>query len=312
MSWGRIPILPAAHAAIAALSLLSLRSSCSTADGPHPAVPRLTLSSRANIAAAGASHDANARCGEIDAAPGPAFASIERLANTRDEVRILVFGQSISEQAWWWQTRDWLREIYPDGNLVMEEHASGGCAAQCLIGREAWSLDGSRYNRLPEAVFSWRPQLVIFHAYGDDVDYSYIAKGLKHGCSAFDDYEAAQGRDAPSVRCTPEQRAISQGYVAPEVLVQNDFMASDIAYECPLARTKSNWHCFMNEHVIPREVAKYGYRLQDNFHRWPAYIAQRGIDPKTLLQPDNTHLAEPEGTDLMFLMTAPHLCYARF
>ncbi len=78
-----------------------------------------------------------------------AFAAIERLATTRDEVRILVYGQSISEQSWWLDVRTWLRAQYPEGTLRMEEHARGGCSAQCLIGREPWDQDGQRHNRVP-------------------------------------------------------------------------------------------------------------------------------------------------------------------
>lgn len=108
----------------------------------------------------------------------PPFKAIERQATTGDEVRILVYGQSISEQSWWSATKSWLEQQYPNGNLVMEEHARGGCSSACLVGHEPWFLDGQQHNRLAEDVFSWKPDLVIFHVYGDHVDYGYIMAAL--------------------------------------------------------------------------------------------------------------------------------------
>ena len=248
------------------------------------------------------------RCGDTSAVAHPPFAAIERLATGSGEVRVLVYGQSISEQAWWSKTRAWLRQTYPTGKLVMEQHAHGGCAAQCLIGHEAWSIDGTQFNRLPYDVFAWRPDLIIFHVTGDHVDYGYIMKAFNQGCAAFDDYRTHDGKDIASVHCTQEQRELSRNYRAPEVLVQNDFVAARKLVACPAEPTPADWACFMNERVIPEETRRYGYTLQDNFHAWPKYIAARNLDPVTLLKSDMTHLSEPAGTDVMFELTIPHLC----
>jgi hypothetical protein len=93
--------------------------------------------------------------------------------------------------------------------------------------------------------------------------------------------------------------------------VQNDFVAANTPVDCPKDPTPDMWDCFMNDKVIPENVAMYNYSLQDNFHEWPPYIAAHHIDPASLLQPDMTHLTDPAGTDLMFEMTIPHLCYGR-
>jgi hypothetical protein len=248
-------------------------------------------------------------CGDVVAADHPGFAAIKRLATTKSEVRVLVYGQSISLQAWWTKTQEWLQRTYPNGKLIMENHAHGGCSSQCLIGHDAFYLDNSRYNRLPEDVFAWKPDLIIFHVYGDHVDYGYIMQGFTQGCAAFDAYKTYDGKEVPEVHCTDEQRAISADYKTPEVLVQNDFVASDKPVACPQTQSPDNWDCFMNDEIIPENVAKYHYTLQDNFHEWPGYITAQHIDPNTLLMPDMTHLTEPAGTDVMFAMTVPHLCY---
>jgi len=257
---------------------------------------------------AGAS--AQRTCGDVVAAAHPAFAAIERLATTQEEVRVLVYGQSISMQAWWTKARRWLERTYPRGKLVMENHARGGCSSQCLIGHEPYAIDGTQRNRLPEDVFAWKPDLIIFHAYGDHVDYGHIMRGFASGCSAFDDYRTYDGKQIAAVRCTPEQRALSEGYSRPEVLVQGDFVISDQQLSCPPQPTTAQFACFMNNVVLPEQVRKYDYQLQDNFHEFPDYIAKHQLDPSTLIMRDQTHLTEPAGTDVMFDLTVPHLCYA--
>lgn len=252
-----------------------------------------------------------AMCGAVRRADGhPPFAAIQKLATTTDEVRVLVYGQSISEQAWWTRTKAWLETAYPNARLVMEEHARGGCAAQCLIGHAPWS-DGRQYNRLPEDVFAWRPDLIIFHVYGDDSDYRYIMRAFKEGCAAFDDYKTFDGQEVAQVKCTAEQRAMSAGYRPAEVLVQNDFPNSAAMLQpCPASYAPGdNWPCHMNEKVLPQQVAQHGFALQDNFHAWPRHIAERNVSLRALVADDDTHLREPGGTDLMFEMTVPHLCY---
>jgi hypothetical protein len=248
-------------------------------------------------------------CGDVVAAEHPAFAAIKRLASTQQEVRVLVYGQSISMQAWWTQTERWLKDTYPNGKLVMENHAHGGCSSQCLIGHEPYSLDGSQRNRLPEDVFAWKPDLILFHVYGDHIDYGYIMRAFSEGCAAFDNYQTWDGKVIPAVRCTPEQRALSQDFRKPEVLVQGDFVISAQQVLCPAQPTTAQFGCFMNNVILPEQTERYMYRLQDNFHAFPDYIARHHLDPSTLIMRDQTHLSEPAGTDVMFALTVPHLCY---
>jgi hypothetical protein len=93
--------------------------------------------------------------------------------------------------------------------------------------------------------------------------------------------------------------------------VQTAFVPANKLEVCPSVpiKDKDHWRCFMNEHVIPELTARHGYRLQDNFHQWPPYIAAHGIDPESVLGPDHTHLGDPIGNDVMFQLTIPHLCY---
>ena len=51
----------------------------------------------------------------------------------RNTVRILFYGQSITEQNWWQAVADDLRRRFPHANLVIENRALGGFASQLLV-----------------------------------------------------------------------------------------------------------------------------------------------------------------------------------
>jgi hypothetical protein len=252
--------------------------------------------------AAGAPVWTDMKCGDITAANHPPFEAIKRLATTNEEVRILVYGQSISEQEWWVQLKNWLKATYPNGNLVMEEHARGGCASQCLVGRDAWTVDGKTENRLPGDVFAWNPDLVLFHVYGHHLDYESILKGFRDGCAAFEDHESS------TAHCTAEQ--VYPSYTAPEVLVQTDHRwAGNYPITCPANPSYDTWDCFMNEKWIPSLIEKYSYTKADVWHEWADYIESTGTDPVTLTKAANDVHLSAAGNELMFKTIAPHLCY---
>lgn len=57
----------------------------------------------------------------------------ESTPEKRNTVRVLFYGQSISEQAWWKIVADDLRARFPNANLIIENRALGGFAAQMLV-----------------------------------------------------------------------------------------------------------------------------------------------------------------------------------
>jgi hypothetical protein len=50
----------------------------------------------------------------------------------RNTVKILVYGQSISAQDWWFAVKDHIQTEFPNANLIMENKAIGGFASQIL------------------------------------------------------------------------------------------------------------------------------------------------------------------------------------
>ena len=72
----------------------------------------------------------------------------------RNTVRILFYGQSITEQRWWQAVADDLRTRFPHANLVIENRALGGFASQMLVKTAETDL------------YPFYPDLLIFQVYG--------------------------------------------------------------------------------------------------------------------------------------------------
>jgi hypothetical protein len=245
-----------------------------------------------------------ASCGDVTPFPGaPTFEAIKRLATTTSEVRILVYGQSQSEQPWWQMVKDWLGKRYPSGNLVMEQHARGGCASQCLIGREPWFIDERIVNRVPEDVFEFHPDLIIFSVFGRHDDFETLIEGFKTGCSAFDDHPSATAHCEPAARY-PRYRGA-------EVLLQTYVREDDRSYAPTLPALppipEGEWDHWMATVWIPSIARKYGGVVQPLWEAWGDYLQshhQKAAD----LMPDGEHFNDA-GNTLLARLTEQFLCY---
>lgn len=85
----------------------------------------------------------------------------------RNTVKILVYGQSISEQNWWLDVKNDLITRYPNANLIMENRAIGGFASQLL--KKPMYFD----------VMPFYPDMVIFHVYGSQFSYDTIVSEIR-------------------------------------------------------------------------------------------------------------------------------------
>lgn len=74
----------------------------------------------------------------------------------RNPVRVLVYGQSISQQAWWTEVAGILRTTYPHADLTIENRA--------ISGMQAAALSRSAHTD----VIPFHPDLILFQAYGDE------------------------------------------------------------------------------------------------------------------------------------------------
>jgi hypothetical protein len=91
---------------------------------------------------------------------------------SRNSVKILFYGQSITEQSWSKQVAEEIRRRFPHADLTIENRAIGGFASQLL--------------RLPAEhdCYPFYPDLVIFHVYGGDKEYEEIIRNIRSRTTA--------------------------------------------------------------------------------------------------------------------------------
>lgn len=169
----------------------------------------------------------------------------------RHTVRILFYGQSITEQKWTKLVEEDLRRRFPHANLLVENRALGGFASQMLV------------NTAETDLYPFQPDLLIFHVYG-----------------AHDKYEDILRRTRE--RTTAEILIQNDHVTKPADFTEE----TDPAKLPPAGR---HWDAFMNHHWLPSLAKKYGAELCNQRALWKDYLREHKLEPKALLK-DNVHL----------------------
>jgi hypothetical protein len=90
----------------------------------------------------------------------------------KNTVKILVYGQSISEQSWWLEVKRDISGRFPNAHITMENKSIGGFSSSILV--KTVEMD----------VSSFYPDLVLFHVYGDQTNYEAIIKTIRSRTAA--------------------------------------------------------------------------------------------------------------------------------
>jgi hypothetical protein len=168
----------------------------------------------------------------------------------RNTVRILFYGQSITEQDWSRQVADDLRRRFPHADLQIENRAIGGFASQLLIGPAEHD------------VYPFYPDLVIFHVYGGDQQYEEIIRSIRSRTTAEvlmqRDHVAAQ---MPDPKATPET---DKGLWWDNHM--NNVRLPQIAqkYGCGLVDVRGEWLRYLTANRLePKALLKDGVHLNE-------------------------------------------------
>ncbi len=172
-------------------------------------------------------------------------------AEQRNTVRILFYGQSITEQKWAKLVEEDLRRRFPHANLVVENRALGGFASQMLVKTAETDL------------YPFQPDLLIFHVYGSHDKYEDIIRRTRE-------------------RTTAEILMQNDHVTKPADLTEE----TDAAKLPPAGK---HWDAFMNHNWLPSLAKKYGAELCDQRALWKAYLTENKLEPKSLLK-DSVHL----------------------
>ena len=185
----------------------------------------------------------------------------------RNTVRVLFYGQSITEQGWWKIVADDLRARFPHANLVIENRALSGFASQLLVKTAETDL------------YPFQPDLLIFHVYG-----------------AHDKYEDI-------IRRTRERTCAEILIQTDHVVKVADLTEETDPAKATVQ--SGQWDAFINHNFLPSIARKYGAELCDQRAIWKLYLADHALVPEALLN-DSVHL-NAHGEFLMAEIVKAHL-----
>ena len=189
----------------------------------------------------------------------------------RNTVRILFYGQSHIVSDWTRLLGERLRRMYPLVDFVIENRAIPGFSAEWLV-RTA-DMD----------FYSFYPDLVIFHDYGDAEPLERIIRRLRE-------------------RTTAEMILLTD-HVAP--LVDGKWEEELEPGRMRPPKTKEHAPAWRSHIFLPELAKKYRLELVDIRPLWKQYLADHKLKPSDLLY-DELHL-NADGNRLMVELVLPHL-----
>ncbi|HEX2748998.1 MAG TPA: SGNH/GDSL hydrolase family protein [Verrucomicrobiales bacterium] len=164
----------------------------------------------------------------------------------KNTVRILFYGQSITEQSWWKLVYRDLEKRFPLAVLEVENRAIGGHSSDRLV-------------KTAEAdLYPFYPDLVIFHVYGDHNRYGDIIRRIRE-------------------RTTAEVLIQTDHLGAKDPLVEE----TDPAKLAP-----AQWNAWMNYSFLPATAKKYDCELLPQRDLWKQYLKENRLEPRALLKDD--------------------------
>ena len=188
----------------------------------------------------------------------------------RNTVRVLFYGQSITEQRWWQAVAAYLRTRFPSANLVIENRALGGFASQMLVKTAETDL------------YPFYPDLLIFQVYGSHDKYDDIIRRVRERTTA----EILQQNDHVTKPAAFDEETDPAKLWPPD---------------------GKRWDAFMNHNWLPAVSKRYGTELCDQRGVWKRYLTDNRLEPKQLLI-DGVHL-NAHGEFLMSRCVEAYLRY---
>jgi hypothetical protein len=179
----------------------------------------------------------------------------------RNRVRILFYGQSITEQTWSKAVTDDLRRRFPDADLQVENRAIGGFASQLLVRPAEHDL------------YPFYPDLLIFHVYGGNKEYEEIIRAARARTTT----EILMQRDHLT-KWPPDVIDKDRDKGAWWDDLMNEHILPDIAakYGCGLADVRGGWTTYLKaNHLEPKDLLKDGVHLNDHGNHLMARLVEQ-------------------------------------
>lgn len=162
----------------------------------------------------------------------------------RNTVRILFYGQSITQQGWWKEVERYLRSTYTNANLVVENRAIGGHSSQLLV-------------KTAEAdLYPFQPDLLIFHVYGSHIEYENIIRRVRERTCA--------------------DILLQTDHVTADSSLDEETDAAKL--------TPKQWDPWMNHVFLPATAAKHNACRADIHELWKTYLRAHHLKAADLLR----------------------------
>ena len=162
----------------------------------------------------------------------------------RHTVKILFYGQSITEQEWAREVAEDLRRRFPNANLVTENRAIGGHSSQLLV-------------RTAEAdLYPFYPDLMIFYVYGSHLEYENIIRRTR-------------------------ERTTAEILLQTDHATKDSDLTEETD---PAKLSPKQWSAWMNYSFLPATASKYGCGVVDQHNLWKQYLKDYGLPAAQLLK----------------------------
>jgi hypothetical protein len=193
----------------------------------------------------------------------------------RHRVKILFYGQSITEQNWWKLVSEDLRRRFPHADLETQNLAVGGFASQLL-------------SRVAEHdILLTYPDLVIFHVYGDHLKYEEILRRIRTQTSA----EILMQLD--HVTQWPVENPDQKDPLWWDFMMNREFLPAHAKkYACGLVDVRGQWLDYLKAQKLePKALLSDDVHLNDHGCFVMAEILKRYLVYRPELPPDEAQSA---------------------
>jgi hypothetical protein len=161
----------------------------------------------------------------------------------RNRVRILFYGQSITQQEWAKNLGEELRRRFPHADLEIENRAIGGFASQLLV------------KAAEQDLYPFYPDLMIFHVYGSHVDYETLIANVRKRTTA----EILMATD----------HSTNPGDLSEET--------------DPAKLSPAQWGSWFNHVFLPNTAKQHGAELADVRGAWKGLLTREKREPQYFL-----------------------------
>jgi hypothetical protein len=187
----------------------------------------------------------------------------------RKPVRILFYGQSITQQKWSQDVANDIKKRFPYADLTIENRAIGGFAAPLLIRPSEHDL------------YPFYPDLLIFHVYGGDEDYEKIIANIRRRTTSeillhsdHINWLPTGNNDDPKSLAEYEWHNTHSTKWLPQIAEK---------YGCEIAEIRAPWKQYLQDnHLQSKQLLIDGVHLND----WGNFLLATLIKPHLRYNPN--------------------------